>query len=236
MSQSAYTTAVLADSPAAFWKFDEASGLPQDSSGNANHFTTTTGSPTYQQTGPFSGSYGILFADASVQEMFSRAVFNTAVDNITLELWANGQAKEPRWAVFNGHDNFHTGVSLRKSGTNNIEIIASAGTTPLSPTILGVGAGGWHMLVAIRRAGTWELYLDGDLFSTAGTTAPDAPTGLFEAGLLDGSANNTVGCMLSNIVYYGSALSASRIRAHYEAGMDYVIRPLRVTPAPVRLV
>ena len=44
-----YFDEVMADSPAAYWRMDEASGQPQDSSGNGNNTTTTSGTPTYSQ-------------------------------------------------------------------------------------------------------------------------------------------------------------------------------------------
>jgi hypothetical protein len=46
-----YSSEVLADSPRGYWRMNEASGNPQDSSGNGLHMDTTTGTPIYSQTG-----------------------------------------------------------------------------------------------------------------------------------------------------------------------------------------
>jgi hypothetical protein len=53
-----YEAAVMADSPRAYWKFQELSGLPQDSSGNGLHWTSwtrdrpgTTGRPAVHWAG-----------------------------------------------------------------------------------------------------------------------------------------------------------------------------------------
>jgi len=56
MPATEYDAAVLADTPRIYWKFQESSGLAQDSSGNAQHANATFGSPSYAQTGFFGGS------------------------------------------------------------------------------------------------------------------------------------------------------------------------------------
>ena len=62
----AYTAAVLAEpNLAAYYKLDEASGLPQDSGPSGWHMaamqTTNGGSITYGHPGPFAGSSSIRF-------------------------------------------------------------------------------------------------------------------------------------------------------------------------------
>jgi hypothetical protein len=199
MAQAEYTTAVLADSPAAFWKLDEASGLPQDSSGNARHFTTTTGTPTYQQAGPFTGAYGILL-QTTTNEGFTRAVFDTATDNVTIEAWLR-QAD---------------GFTVAHNGAN--VVVTAGGTTVLSSVPLGTDLVTYKQIVALRRSGTWEIYKDGDLFNTGSTASISTPTGSFKVGIAGSFA---AGSVVSNVSYYATAISAARIRAHYEAAIDY---------------
>ena len=50
---SAYSDAVLADSPVGYWRLGEASGAFVDSSGNGNN-GAAVGSPTYGETGALS--------------------------------------------------------------------------------------------------------------------------------------------------------------------------------------
>jgi hypothetical protein len=214
MAQAEYTTAVLADSPAAFWKLDEASGLPQDSSGNARHFTTTTGTPTYQQAGPFTGAYGILL-QTTTNEGFTRAVFDTATDNVTIEAWLR-QADPVSWFLVSNGTHLTDGFTVAHNGAN--VVVTAGGTTVLSSVPLGTDLVTYKQIVALRRSGTWEIYKDGDLFNTGSTASISTPTGSFKVGIAGSFA---AGSVVSNVSYYATAISAARIRAHYEAAIDY---------------
>ena len=77
----AYATEVVADSPAAYYRMQEASGLIQDSSGNANHASASGGTATYQQTSP-------VVSDASAKAIsFSGDDYFSIPDHATLT-WA----------------------------------------------------------------------------------------------------------------------------------------------------
>lgn len=220
MAQAEYTTEVLADSPTAFWKLDESSGLPQDSSGNGNHFTATAGSPTYQAAGPFSGAFGITYAAG---DSHTRAVFSTAVNNITCEVWINGPATNNTTNILGNGQN----------GTSGYRILTTVGAVYARATVLCEGGPGsqglgppqggvgYQQFVAVRRSNTWEYYVNGDVFnSNAGTGAPNTPA--TSCGISPSAQTVTV----SNWSLYETALSAARIRTHYEAAIDYTQRTL----------
>lgn len=217
MALADYASAVLADSPLAYWELQEASGNPQDSSGNGRHITTTSGTPDYRfATGPCGDDFGIQLAGG---EMFSRSVVSTATNNVTIELWykhvssgANNQNM-----VYNGN-----------SGSNGWGIIMGSSSGPTyrglcgGVALLGAGATAlgttnWHHLVINRDSGDsnrWKLYLDGAVDnSNAGTTNPSAPAGNLGIG------TTSLQAIYAHVAVYGTALSAARILAHYNAAL-----------------
>lgn len=206
-TQAQYSSAVLADSPAAYYKLDESSGLPQDSSGNARHMTGVVGTPDYQYSSPFSGAYGIRYQSSEIHYL---SVYSTITDNFTFEFWANS---------------LNTGIFVCGNG--------DAGGTPPGITVdtnmlvdtpsssTGPKVSGWFHCAVIRRSTTWEYYLNGELHSTGGTTAPTTPSGNF---FIAGSSK-VDGIIVSNLSYYTTALSAARIKAHYVAAMAIPVAP-----------
>ena len=81
---------------------------------------------------------------------------------------------------------------------------------------------GWHQIVGVRETdGTAKLYLNGALVATGPTNAPlDLPAG-------DVYVNNTgaenlpvQAAYFDEIAFYGSALTAARVTAHYTAARE----------------
>ena len=217
MAQSAYTRAVLADTPLAFYKLDEASGLPQDSSGNGNHMTALhnvgAGTVSYQETGPFSGASSIHYngvgSNGDVYHQIS--VFNTAVDNISLECWIVGTTAG---GLAGGPANHTFGVRILTA----IRATVNGSFQGTGKLVGGAQDLSFFHCVIVRRAGNWELYINGELYEIAGTTTPSTPTANFVIGSTPSvNGQNTY---ISNVSFYNTALSATRIQAHYEAAMD----------------
>lgn len=217
MAQSNYNTEVLADSPAGFWKMDEASGNPQDSSGNGKHMTALSGIGTvvYEEAGPFSGSKSIRYIGSGSPALHHDGPNTlTVTDNFTIELWVKG-ALDDCGGITTG------GVNLAcrsRSTANGMNLFANTtvvgGDIPHGDSVNGY----WIHAAWIRRSGTWESYLNGSLFLTSGTATPSAHSLTYLGGTPTFNAQVT---SLSNVAVYNSALSAARILAHYAAAMDY---------------
>jgi len=219
MAQTEYTTEVLADSPAVFYKLDEVSGLPQDSSGNLRHMVTPSGTPEYRYSSPFSGAFGIRMNG----ESFVRSPpVSTVTDNLAVELWINPELFDSGGASFfqNGSGSGN-GVEIGISASSKKFYINVDGTDPQE----GRWAQnvGWIHVAVVRRSSVWEWYFNGDLWmANAGNGSVSTPTGSTRI------ASSTPSFTLSNLSFYGTALSAIRIRAHYEAAIDYIERPLAI--------
>jgi hypothetical protein len=209
----AYAAAVLADTPKAYYKCDDASGNPQDSSGNALHMTTTSSGVTYQDPGPFGPDFCIRWNLKST----SRNAVSTVQSNWTLECWC-------KFNALNGST-----VMCGNGGTNGWEMYLPT-TTNIGGIAQGVGGqtasgftlstGVWYHLVVQKQTGAgglWLYYINGRPDMTrAGTSNPTAP------GNTPGTTMNranTGDISMAHFALYETALSATRILAHYEAGL-----------------
>lgn len=211
-----YINAVLADTPKAFWKCQDASGFPVDSSGNGLDMTAVSGTPTYHETGPYTPqdfSIGLLAAG------FTRNIVTAVVNNFTLEVWVMpvGSLASGRIILgnsargldgangINGYEiiwNDTTG-KFRATAGNVADYTASAATLSLNS---------WYHVVVVRDAGTWKYYVNGAIdTANAGTSAPVTPTGTAHFG------STVANQRIAYAAIYESALSAARVAAHYAA-------------------
>jgi hypothetical protein len=232
MGQTEYTAAVLTDSPKAFMKLNEGSGLPQDSSGNGNHIASQfgVGTITYSQAGPFSGSSSIFFDSTSNTATFNySSILSTVVDNMCLELWAKHQNASSQTGPWFTLGNFaNDGMSI--GGPESGNFVAYTGGIPNypGPALPNI----WHHTAFLRRSGSWEFYHDGDPMNIG--FASNTPTAASIASFF-GAYYISHKINLSNIAFYETAPSAARIRAHYEAAIDYISRMNWSGVSPVRL-
>lgn len=217
MSAAAYISAVMADSPRAFWKLQETSGLPQDSSGNGLHMTSTTGSPTYSQTGPM-GDLAILLNAGP--NRFSRSPTSTVTDNFTCELWFKIASHTGAATIYRDDNNGGVGWGLQIDATAHITGYYNSLTTSAGATALTTG--NWYHIVVLRRSGTWEIYVNGSVDNgSAGTGAPGSPgAGVVQLG--DGTA---LAFHAAYMAVYESALSSGRIAAHYSSALGQTLLP-----------
>lgn len=231
MGQTEYTAAVLADSPQAFYKMDEPSGLPQDSSGNGNHFTSSNGTANYQVRVPFTGAQSIRLSST---DNFSRAILSTTLENFTIEFWGNailsatigrfitmGVANTNGWRL--SAADFSARRALRITVDPADDQTISGSNYNLS--------GNFLYTVVTNEEGIWNVFLAGDLHtSNISLNAFTTPTGNFTLG---SSASGPIE-EISNVAYYDHVVSSTRIRAHYEAAINYspshhsVVSPWRI--------
>lgn len=218
-----YSNLVLQLAPRAFWKMDDLSGLPQDSSGNGNHMTTMTGTQ-YRQPGPYGGMWAILF---NAGQKAQRANVSTQLNNITWEAWVNVVS------ISSGGDEI-----FRNSGSGwgvllntNLKIQAEApgvGTANQSDT--AIVAATWYHLGVVREAGTWKYYRNGAIeTANAGTLVPVATPN--NTAINPGDFTKMYHSM---VAVYDSALPESTFLAHYQAMVNVPGLNLRPRPVPGR--
>lgn len=205
----AYIAAVLADSPRVFWTLQEASGNPQDMSGNDRHATTVTGTPTYREAGPRGYDYGVLFGTGQYIERSS--VVSTATDNVTFEAWIydsnDGQKGDIAQNGVAGTD----GWGPHESGTPFRLIYYTSGVFGTSGPSIPDAV--WSHIALKRTAGAWTPYVNGVAGSSLGSTAITTPTTRFR--IAQSGAHGSL--KLAYVALYDTALSTARINAHYTA-------------------
>lgn len=201
-----YAAEVLADSPDGFWLCDDGSGAPQDSSGNANHATLTSGANTYIADGTLGT---VLDADAGTWDLPVTLGGSAWTIEFCYYTTAVGSSFGLHVATETGGD-----TAALPASEDDIALSTSAGGPPVATcSYSGTFDSAWHHVV-----GTWDgsdlvLYLDGAQVDTAayapGTFSPSA-----------GCTMDTGGdspYLVSGVAIYPTALSAARVAAHYDA-------------------
>ena len=231
-----YADEVLADSPAAYWRLGEASGITAaDASGNGRAGTYTPNSGG-SWTGGTLGQAGALAGDADAAALFNGSgghalLAASALGNSpaewTLEAWVKAAAQSNRFALALGRGTatnpfIGIGSGITTTSALRINYRSDAGATQIGAEGGTAFDGAWHHLAYTFAAGTARGYVDGVEVVTVGPavvlgaitldrTAAGAlvrtSAGLFLAGAIDEAA------------VYATALSAARILAHYNAGV-----------------
>ena len=237
-----YADEVLADSPLVYWKLDEASGAPQDSSGNARHGTVVNAFEAYQagalrtsgqsvsleRTSQSNGDYaqitdadwmqGILSVEAWVrlESLPANGAWNTICD------------KNSVWNVFAYNDGgqYEWGVELQGTGGAGISLWKWDFSALATATI-------YHLLMVwTPPAGAWAigdmlLYVNGSLYTTGKTYSYSGTNGsgtsylnnsaALKLGVYEGAIDPWDG-QVSDLAFYPTSLSSGRASAHYSAG------------------
>lgn len=207
MADAEYVAAVLADSPRVFWKLQEASGNPQDSSGNGLHITTVDATPGYHAVGPMVTDYA-MSCDGS-GDVMHRAAIAFATDNITTEFWIR-VTTGGGW-VFAANNAMSNGWYVAVTGALKFQAVVNGVTQALSA--LALTADLYYYIAVVRRATVWEYWVNGNSdTANAGTTTPGTPTGTLD--IFDTGGFNA---RVAYLAIYETALSGATIAAHYAA-------------------
>lgn len=219
----AYPDVVLADSPRLYWRMGEASGLPQDTSGNALHATTTSGSPDYSQAGAIVGDANTAIAfDGSGPDYFQRtdnALLDLA-DVFTLECWVKLTALDSG-STAHGLISKQTGAYYMRilSADGKLQLLRSETTLMVSSTVGIADTTTFHHCVGTKTGATTKLYIDG--VDRTGTVTNDTcannALALFVGAEVGGA--EPAKATIDEVAVYPTALSAARVLAHYDSGM-----------------
>jgi hypothetical protein len=239
---SAYASAVLADSPYAYYRLNDSSGSPADSSGNSRHATAVAGTPVYNTTGGPVSDGGYLTFDGSTEYVTLGNLddFIDGQNQGAIELWSRKSATTRGCYVGQLNSGDSTSIQLLNNSNDAFSVTQTDGFAGYFRESDGSArswrAGGyteaddgaWHHVVF-----TWDytgtdtetLYIDGSAasFSVTNFTSMTGSMTSFDASLTMGARNNrgTVGGYLNGdlaeVAFYRTALSSTRIAAHYAA-------------------
>jgi hypothetical protein len=231
---SAYAQAVLADTPAAYWRLGETSGTTAADSAGSNNGTYTNA--------PTLNSASLLSADtANRATRFDGTNDNVRVANsssinpsqrVSVEAWIKPEAL-PTSGNFASVVTKGESYALQFNGPRLEFTIMQNGTRRRTQAPVGaVAAGQTYHVVGTYDGTTSRLYLNG---AQVATTALTGAVGPASNGLNIASWDGTMEYMrgtVDDVAVYGSALTAARVTAHYTAGTTSAPPPDPTVLAP----
>ena len=219
---NAYTDAILADGPAAYWRLGEPSGtVAYDTSSNGRDGSYVNG-PTLGSPGAVPGDTAVTLNGAG---QHASAPYNAALnaDAFTVEAWANVTGGAGTWrAVASSRDWFnsaHYGYVLYASTSNTWQFwVASGGTWQI---LSGgpIATGQWTHLVASFDGTTMRIYVNGTLVGskTILSFGPNTRQRLLIGAGGFGTPEYFFPGSIVELVVYPDALAAHRVLDHYSA-------------------
>src|SRR5687767_12728243 len=154
----AYADVVLADSPVGYWKLNEASGLPQDSSGNGLHVTVVTGTPIYGVSGPISGDTAMEF-DGSTEGLSIPDNNLLDLGNIvSLEAWVQRLSTNTDDVFIDKGVGAYT---MYAASDGTLRLHKSMTASIVSSTYRVVDIGGYDHYVVTKNGAVCDIYVNG---------------------------------------------------------------------------
>jgi large repetitive protein len=230
-ASSFYAETVRRDGATGYWRLGDPAGsaVVADSSGN--------GRTGVYRNNPRLGVAGTSQDNDTAQEVGSATwgvLPRLVVNDYSVELWFRSTASDPFVATFWGdapfmmmgnlHYNFTAGnFGIGLNGNGKIMAGTSqTNTTIISPTAYNDGA--WHHVVftRVKSTGAIKLYVDGSLSASAtgagtGTEDDSYNIGLGSNFYRDYEQWRMYDGYLDEVAQYTTALSSTRITAHYNA-------------------
>ena len=231
-----YSSEVLGDSPVAFLRFEEGAGATTaiDSSGNGNHGTLggsqtpTLGVPGLTDEGGSAAAFSGNAADDARVELPN--LFNPANTSWTIEALFRSDGIGSNQTVLQQRDGGGTGRTLMQIASSGLVTGFSGGATRNSEFTVGAEEI-VHAAFVFERSGasgtgeglgTWTWYINGEVSSSgvfAGTDGVQPTSGAIVVGINKGLNGSHFDGVIDEVAIYSSALSASRLEAHYDAIM-----------------
>ncbi len=225
-----YAEVVLADQPAAFWRFEDTGGTVAADSGGGSRNGIYRGGPTLGAVG-IASSNAVTLDGVDDHVEVPGAVAPNPTNQLTVEAWI--KSTTPTWNT----PGF--AVSKRKSyvlhpnsGSKSISFKVFVGTSEHTllwtpPATFDIQA--WHHYAATYDGASQRLFVDGvERASAPLTGALRNDTGALFLGRDDGFERYGK-ATLDEIAVYPTALSAARIAAHSQSGFGAPSGPASCT-------
>jgi acid phosphatase type 7 len=212
-----YRAEVMADGPRGYWRLGEASGTTAVSE-TASNAGTYTGGVTLAQPGSIAGDPNSAARldglDDHVRVPSATSLGPTAA--LSLETWVRPATLPSDTATLVRKDG-HYLLRVNASGALIFRVWKGGAMTELTTGSNLVRAGSWSHVVATVDGSTMTVYVDGLARASRSFVGPtDSSTSALYFGASSGSYDWLAGT-IDEVAVYGAALTATRVRAHYDA-------------------
>jgi hypothetical protein len=209
------TSTVLPTDYAAMWGFNSNGN---DSSPNGFN-ATLQGSAAYNTTDKKEGTAS-LSLNSSNGNYAKASLVSTNTDNVTLSAWVkwNGAISTGQTILCNGTTN-SSGYAIILDHAKGDKVAVLCGGVTVVDSQIALTAGQWTNITAVRRNGTWELYINGNSVSLTNASAtPRTPaTGTFIGGNQSGA--ECFNGLIDAVRIYNRALTQAEISSLVNSSM-----------------
>ena len=227
---SAFSAAVLVDTPLRYYRMDEPLGMLIDSGSNESDSTSVTGTPSYETAGlvPSDSNTSITFDGATDLFEGSQITINGVSGCFEFLFKRNGNPSAAE-TIFEQYDTGGTkgGILIGITTSGQLEFagkVISSGSYKSNVTTAGYCDNAAHHVVMNVDAGVVAIYVDGssvamtnDNYGASGTLVTTTPYAIGARRLLTTSPTNHFEGVLDEFAGYFNPLSAGRITAHFDA-------------------
>jgi hypothetical protein len=224
-----YKDAVLADSPVGYWRLGESSGSTA-ADGIYGRHGTYTASPTLGATGALDGDANTA-ATFNGSSQYAIVPFDAALNpsQFTIEGWVKPTGGAGTWrTVAASWYELAAGASMRGywlgiGSDNTWRLGIGNGSTSTNVVGPAVTLNSWAHVVGTYDGTTGRLYVNGILVASgAAAYAANVSAGFgIGAWWSDGSWTGQIPGSLDEIALFSTALSQTRVQAHYLIGRSY---------------
>ena len=234
----AYGKAVIADSPALYYRLDEPSGAAAiDYSGNGDdgiYYGGSATAETYGVTSPVTntGDTAVTFDGAAGSNAASSQSFNNPTVYAE-ELWFNTTTTNGGKLIGFGSNqsgasgSYDRHVYMENSG--QLTFGTYNGNVNTTTSSASYNDGKWHYLAATQDGGGMKLYVDGQLVGTNPHADAQSYSGYWRIGgdNLSGWSNGSYFAgSIDEAAVYSTALNQAQISAHYSASPAHNVAPV----------
>ena len=228
-----YKSTVMSDNPLDYWRLGDSSGVsPTAPDALQRDDGRFVGSPSF-------GAAGALNSDANTAAGFNGSTYADLAEpipfgasNFTIEGWfktSSAAANQQIWeSDYSGTVAQPQDVFLGlEAGKMVFQVADQTGASAFVTSTSTYTNGAWHYVAAVRNGNTFTLYVDGASVGSTTQTIGNVDLSGSIPRIGDGQSANSnshdtyyFGGSLDEIAVYGSALSSSRVSAHYNAGLN----------------
>jgi hypothetical protein len=233
--KSVYETEVLADSPHLYWRLGETGPVATDSSGNS--IDGAYGNVALQRSSetivPF-GAPSLRIVAAEPTSVTAPATARILSEPQSIEFWVQSDGELDPGVTSTQYVVFWQGdadtaddrviVYYQRSVSSNDEEIWCYGGGNRTNWVAKLDDSKTHHVVVVLSGGAKTLYVDGQAVAAAATAVDSLGTGLSDVlwlGLASDPSSFDAQWIgwLSDVAYYDTALSSTRVEAHYAGGV-----------------